>query len=175
TRRRKTVEYVGALWVATLTYPDNNYADRAQIEAFWNRVTDADETVSLWHMARPAPRGTLQSNTTTSASAAEGASTVNLNATTGPTLLAGDMMQITLASAATQLVQVVSDVTSVAGVMSSVAFVPPLVGAVNNGATVAVVSASTTFRPEEEFVPAVYRGSATAPAFSVVLVEDPSW
>src|SRR5690606_6459548 len=80
TRRRKTVEYVGAVWVATLTYPDNNYADRAQIEAFWNRVTDADETVSLWHMARPAPRGTLQSNTTTSASAAEGASTVNLNA-----------------------------------------------------------------------------------------------
>ncbi|MGE3596636.1 MAG: hypothetical protein AB7N70_13895 [Dehalococcoidia bacterium] len=174
TRRRKTIEHPGALWVATLVYPDNNHADRAQIEAFWNRVSDADETVLLWHIVRPSPGGTLQANTTASASAAEGASTINLNATTGLTLLAGDMFSVALTAGGTQLVQVVADVTSAAGVMTAVAFVPPLVGAVSNGAAVVVDKPTTPFRIEEAFVPATYR-HAIAPAFPVVLIEDPSW
>jgi hypothetical protein len=173
TRRRTTIEHVGALWVATLIYPNNSLADRAQIEAFWNRVSDADEVVSLWHHTRPLPRGTLQANTTTAASASEGASTVNITATTGLTLLAGDMISLAL-TGATQLVQVVADVTSAAGVMTAVSFVPPLVGAVANGAAVVVDKPTALFRLEESFVPATYR-SAHAPSFPVTLIESPAW
>lgn len=173
TRRRTTIEHAGALWAVTIVYPNNNHADAAQIEAFWNRASDADDVVSLWHMARPVPRGTLQSNTTTAAAAAEGASTVNITATTGLTLLAGDMISLALTSA-TQLVQVVADVTSAAGVMTAVSFVPPLVGAVANGAAVVVDKPTGLFRLEEAFVPATYR-SAYAPSFPVTLIESPAW
>lgn len=173
TRRRTTIEHVGALWAVTIVYPNNNHADAAQIEAFWNRASDADDVVSLWHMARPVPRGTLQSNTTTAASAAEGASTVNITATTGLTLLAGDMISLAL-TGATQLVQVVADVTSAAGVMTAVSFVPPLVGAVANGAAVVVDKPTALFRLEEPFVPAHYV-PAFAPAFPVTLIESPAW
>jgi len=173
TRRRTTIEHVGALWVATLIYPNNSLADRAQIEAFWNRVSDADEVVSLWHQTRPLPRGTLQANTTTAASASEGASTVNITATTGLTLLAGDMISLAL-TGATQLVQVVADVTAAAGVMTAVSFVPPLVGAVANGAAVVVDKPTALFRLEESFVHSTYR-SAYAPSFPVTLLESPAW
>jgi len=173
TRRRKTIEHVGALWVATLLYPNNSLADRAQIEAFWNKVSDADEVVSLWHQSRPVPRGTLQANTTTAASASEGASTINITATTGLTLLAGDMFTVAL-TGATQLVQVVADVTSAAGVMTAVSFVPPLVGAVANGAAVVVDKPTALFRLEEPFVPAHYV-PGYAPSFPVTLLEDPAW
>lgn len=173
TRRRKTIEHAGALWAVTLTYSANTHADMAAIEAFWNRASDADETVSLWHHARPLPRGTLQANTTTAASASVGASSVSISATTGLTLLAGDMFSLAL-TGATQLVQVVADVTSVAGVMASVSFVPPLVGDVANGAAVTVVKPTATFRLEESFVPAQYV-PGYAPSFPVTLIESPEW
>lgn len=173
TRRRTTIEHAGALWAVTIVYPNNNHADAAQIEAFWNRASDADDVVSLWHMARPVPRGTLQSNTTTAASASEGASTVNITATTGLTLLAGDMISLAL-TGATQLVQVVSDITSSAGVMTGVQFVPPLVGAVANGAAVVVDKPRGLFRLEEPFVPAHYV-PGYAPSFPVTLLESPAW
>jgi len=173
TRRRTTIEHVGALWAATLIYTPHRHADMAVIEAFWNAVSDADVVVSLWHHARRLPRGTLQANTTTAASASEGASTVNITATTGLTLLAGDMISLAL-TGATQLVQVVADVTSSAGVMTAVSFVPPLVGAVANGAAVVVDKPTALFRLEESFVPSTYR-SAYAPSFPVTLIESPAW
>ena len=173
TRRRKTIEHVGALWVATLTYTPHSWADMAVIEAFWNAATDADIVLSLWHLARPLPRGTLQANTTTSASAAEGASAININATTGLTLLAGDMLSVVTA-AGVQFVQVVADITSSASVMTGVSFVPPLVAAVNSSAAVVVDKPTSLFRLEEPVVPATYQ-AGHAPAFAVVLIEDPAW
>lgn len=173
TRRRKTIEHIGALWAVTLIYTPSTHADRASVEAFWNNALDADNVVSLWHHARPVPRGTLQANTTTAASAAEGASTVNITATTGLTLLAGDMFSVAL-TGATQLVQVVADVTSSAGVMTAVSFVPPLVGAVSNGAAVVVNKPTALFRVEEEIVPVTY-SPGFAQSFPVTLLESPAW
>lgn len=175
TKRRKTVEHPGALWVFTLLYAPVTHEEAAELEAFWNELSDADNTLSLWHLARPMPRGTLQTNTTTAASASEGASALNLTADTGKTLLVGDMFSVVLASSKVQLVQVVKNVTSVDGVMTAVSFVPPLVGAVNNGATVTVVKPTTTFDLEEPYVPTRYVGGNAVPPVAVVLVEDPEW
>ena len=173
TRRRKTIEHVGALWAPTLVFTPATHAHRAAVEAFFNLALDADNVIALWHHARPAPRGTLQANTTTSASAAEGASAISINATTGLTLLAGDMLSVVTASGV-QLVQVVADITSSASVMSGVAFVPPLVGAVSSGAAVVVVKPTSLFRVEEEVVPVTY-SPGFAPSFPVTLIEDPAW
>lgn len=174
TRRRKTVEHPGALWMFTLLFTPHSHDEMAEIEAFWNKASDADNVVSMWHMVRPIPRGTLRTNTTTAAAANEGASAINLNADTGKTLCAGDMMSIALAIGQPQLVQVVQDVTAVANVMTAVPFVPPLVGSVSSGATVKVDKPTTTFRLEEPFVPAQYV-PGFSPAFPVVLLEDPEW
>jgi hypothetical protein len=99
---------------------------------------------------------------------------MNINATTGLTLLAGDMFSVALTAGGTQLVQVAADVTSASSVMTAVSFVPPLVGAVSSGAAVVVVKPTTTFRVEESIVPMTY-SSVIAPAFPVTLIEDPSW
>lgn len=173
TRRRKTIEHVGALWAVTLIYTPSTHADRAAIEAFWNLALDADNVVGLWHHARPLPRGTLQTNTT-SAAASAGASTININATTGLTLKAGDMFSVALAAGGTQLVQVTADITSAGGVMTATAFVPPLVGAVSNGAAVVVNKPTALFRVEEEIVPVTY-SPGFAPSFPVTLLESPAW
>ena len=174
TRRRQVIEHPGPLWAATIIYAPDYHADRAGIEAFWNRVSAAVNKVSMWHFARPTPRGTLQSNTTTAASASAGASAISLNATTGLTLLAGDMMEITLTGGATQLVMVVADVTSVDSVMAAVSFVPSLVGAVSNGATVKLVRASALFQLEEDFAQMPYV-PGYAQSFPVTLIETPNW
>lgn len=173
TRRRKRIEYPGALWEWTLLFTPHSHAERAEIEAFWNWASDVDNVISLWHLVRPTPRGTLQANTT-SAAASEGASTINVNATTGLTLAAGDMFSVALSAGGTQLVQVRAPVTSVSGVMNSVAFLPALVGAVANGAAVTVVKPTSTFALEEPFVPMQY-SPGFAQSFPVVLVEEPSW
>lgn len=172
--RRQTIEHPGPLWAPTIVYTPSTHAERAEVEAFWNRASAADNKVALWHMARPLPRGTLRTNTTTSASASAGAATINLNATTGLTLLAGDMMEITLTGGATQLVMVVADVTSVDSVMAAVSFVPSLVGAVSSGAAVKVERASALFQLEEDFVSMTYL-PGYAQSFPVTLLEAPGW
>lgn len=173
-RRRKELEYPGALWGGTLVYPPSHHDERAVLEAFWNVVSAANNTVALWHFARPTPRGTLQTNTTASASAEEGASTISINADTGKTLLIGDMFSVALAAGGAQLVQVSADVTSVSSVMSSVAFVPALVGDVNSGAAVTVIRPTTPFKIEGNHVPMTYV-PGHAQGFAVTLVEAPEW
>lgn len=174
TRRRKRIEYPGALWEWTLLFTPHSHAERAEIEAFWNWASDVDNVIALWHLVRPVPRGTLRTNTTTAGAASEGASTISINATTGLTLLPGDMFSVALSAGGTQLVQIRSAVTSVSSVMSAAAFLPPLVGDVASGAAVTVVKPTTLFAPEEPFVPMQY-SPGYAQSFPVVLVEEPGW
>ena len=171
--RRQTIEHPGPLWAATIVYTPTTLDDRAAVEAFWNNASAASNKVSLWHMVRPQPRGTLQANTTSGAGTA-GASTININATTGLTLKAGDMFSVALTGGGTQLLMVIADVTSVASVMTSVSFVPGLVGAVTNGATVTVVKPTALFQLEDDFVSMPYV-PGYASSFPVVLLEAPEW
>lgn len=171
--RRQTIEHPGPLWVATIVYTPSSHDDRAEVEAFWNLASAATNKVALWHFVRPLPRGTLQANTTSGAGSL-GASTININATTGLTLKAGDMVSFAHSSGAKQLCMVTADVTSVSGVMTAVPFVPALTGAVSNGAAVTVNKPTALFQPEETFVSMPYV-PGYAQSFPVVLIESPEW
>lgn len=164
----QTVEVPGARWAALLNLTANRNADRAQIEAWLNKVRGAANRIALWHHVRPVPRGTLQANTTTTATAASGATSITIAATTGLTLLAGDMLSVATANGKSQLVQVTQDTVAVSSSMT-VAFTAPLRWSVNNGATVTVV------RPTAEFVlddaPSIPYGPVVSPGFSIALTE----
>ena len=89
-----TFETPFAAWVFSVTITSSRSADRAAVEALINSIRGPGNRVTMWHLMRPLPRGTLQSNTTTSASAAVGASTLAVAASTGLTLKAGDMLSV---------------------------------------------------------------------------------
>lgn len=164
----QTVEVPGARWAALLNLTANRNADRAQIEAWLNKVRGAANRIALWHPVRPLPRGTLQANTTTNATAAAGATSITIAATTGLTLLAGDMISIATANSKTQLVQVTQDTAAVSSSMT-VAFTAPLRWSVASGAAVVVI------RPTAEFVlddsPSIPYGPVVSPGFSIALTE----
>ena len=164
----QTVEVPGARWTALLTLTPHRNADRAEVEAWLNKIRGAANRIALWHPVRPLPRGTLQANTTTNATAAAGAVSITIAATTGLTLLAGDMISIATENSKTQLVQVVQDTTSSAGSMT-VAFTPPLRWSVANGAAVVVIRPTATFMLDD--APSIPYAPVVSPGFSISLTE----
>ena len=164
----QTIEVPGTRWTALLNMSWHYAAERAEVEAWLNRVRGAANRIALWHPMRPTPRGTLQANTTTNATAAAGAVSITIAATTGLTLLAGDMISIATADSKTQLVQVTQDTTSSASSMT-VAFTPPMRWSVANGAAVVVIRPTAEFRLDD--APSIPYSAATMPGFSIALTE----
>jgi len=164
----QTIEVPGARWIARATFPAQYDEGRAVVEAWLNNVRGAANRIAMWHPVRPLPRGTLQANTTTNATAAAGAVSITIAATTGLTLLAGDMISVATENSKTQLVQVVQDTTSAASSMT-VAFTPPMRWSVANGAAVVVI------RPTAEFflddAPSIPFAPGVSPEFSISLTE----
>ncbi len=164
----QSIEFIGARWQAILTMPPDDYADRAGLEAWLNRIRGPAHRIALWHMVRPLPRGTRQTNTTTNATAAQFASTITAAATTGETLLAGDMIGIALENSTTHLAQVVADTTAAASSIS-ITFSPPLKWSVANGAAVTVNKPTATFMLTEP--PGFLYRPAIAEPLQIVLEE----
>jgi hypothetical protein len=164
----QTVEVPGARWTALLTLTPHRNADRAEVEAWLNKIRGAANRIALWHPMRPLPRGTLQANTTTNATAAAGAVSITIAATTGLTLLAGDMISVATENSKTQLVQVVQDATSAASSMT-VAFTPPMRWSVANGAAVVVIRPTASFMLDD--APSIPYAPVVSPGFSISLTE----
>lgn len=164
----QTVEAPGARWTAVITLSPHANADRAEVEAWLNRVRGAANRIALWHPVRPVPRGTLQANTTTNATAAAGATSITISATTGLTLLAGDMISIATENSKTQLVQVTQDTTAVSSSMT-VSFTAPLRWSVASGAAVVVIRPTATFMLDD--APSIPYAPVVSPGFSLSLTE----
>lgn len=136
----QTVQVPGTRWLFRLTYGNANAAEQADREAFFAELEGQANRVALYHAARPKPRGTRQTNTTLSAAAAVGAKTLSMVATTGETLLKGDMIGV-----GGQLLQVIADATAASSVLT-VSVRPAVRTALSNGAAVTVV------RPTADFI-----------------------
>lgn len=98
-------------WEVSLTLPPTTGADSAVFEAYVAQMLRRVNTTNLYHFGRPTPRGTLSGSPTAQA-AAQGAASITLNATTGHTLRAGDLIGVS-----GLLLQVAADCVSVAGAM----------------------------------------------------------
>lgn len=165
----QTIEFPGAKWSFLLSMPNGGSDDRAALEAFLNRVRGPAHRIDIWHLRRPLPRGTLQTNTTLSEAAAQFAATLKINATTGRTLFAGDMVGVTLENSDKALVQVVQDATSSAGVIQ-VNVTPPLKWSAVASATVTLVRPMARCRLVESVAVTYVPGYSPGPQIELVEV-----
>lgn len=164
----QTIELPGAKWQFVLTMTNAESAARAAMEAWLNRLRGPAHRVNVWHLRRQVPRGTLQSNTTLAAAAEQFDTTIQANAITGLTLLAGDMLGVLLEDTSPALVQAVQDTVSVDGVMQ-VEITPPLKWSATAGAAVTVIRPMVRCRLVES--PAIPYVPGYAPSFQIELVE----
>lgn len=131
------VDKLNDRWLASLSLPPSNNSNAGLTESFIGSMRGMGKTVALWHMGRPNIAGTLTS--ATAQAAIQGAAQIVLNATTGQTLKAGDMLGI-----GGLLLQTAADCTASAG-----AITVPLTNRLRKAITVG--AAVTLTRPTADF------------------------
>jgi hypothetical protein len=77
-------------WKATLSASPRTYAEAAALEALINSMRGKTNTLAIYHLLRPQPRGTMRGAPLTNG-VAVGAQAVYIFTDPGATLLAGDM------------------------------------------------------------------------------------
>jgi hypothetical protein len=154
-----TLEIPGARWVFRLGYDPAYFGEQAEREALWSAVRGQANRLALYHFARPAPRGTMRGSPTLGATAAAGATTINISGS--GTLLAGDMLGI-----GGQLVQVVANTSS----LSSTQIQPAIRTSRSGGTPVVWDKPTSTFLLMTPGVSVPY-GPALGDAFEVELME----
>jgi len=127
----QTVEIPGSRWVVGMMYAGQVLADRAEVEAFWVKVQGQINRVSLWHLSRPAPRGSMRGSPVMASTAAIGATTAAITTTPAATVKAGDMLGL-----GGQLVQILADAQADGGGALTVSFAPRLRAAATSGSAV---------------------------------------
>ena len=93
----QAVDLLNDRWLCSLALPPNSQANAAQLEAFIAAMRGQTNTINLYHLMRPAPRGTMRGTLTLSAAAAQGAASLSITGgagQAGTTLLAGDMLGV---------------------------------------------------------------------------------
>lgn len=90
----QVVDLLNDRWMISMSLPNTTKADRAAIvEAFIASFRGMTNTVNLWHMKRPIPRGTMRGSPI-SWGMPQGSATQKITTTAGATLLAGDMVAV---------------------------------------------------------------------------------
>lgn len=90
----QTVEIPGLRWMFSMTYGFDSIQERAQVAAYWAKVGGQANRVGLWHLARPAPRGTMRGAPVLASTAAVGATSASISTTAGATVKTGDMLTL---------------------------------------------------------------------------------
>lgn len=103
-----TLQIPGSRWLFALQMPMGSADWQAEREAFLSKLEGQANRVTMWHMGRPVPRGTMRGSPVLSSTATAGATTLSITTTAGATLKAGDMIGV-----GSQLHQVVDDATAV--------------------------------------------------------------
>lgn len=127
------VEVPGSLWVMRAEFPPMGREEFRPIRAFFNRFRGQANTLRVWDLAHEAPYGTLRGAPTLASSAVEFANAIVVTGTAGATLIAGDLLGVTLATGFVQLVEVVG--VSGTGTIN-VDINPPLRRAASAGAAI---------------------------------------
>lgn len=148
----QTVQVPGTRWIFRLTYGNASAVEQAEREAFYAELEGMANRVALYHCARPKPRGTRQTNTTLSSGASVGATSLAMSATTGQTLLRGDMIGV-----GGQLFQVIADATAASSVLT-VSVRPSVRAALSSGATVTLVRPTANFLLSSAGISVPYAG-----------------
>jgi hypothetical protein len=109
-------DLLGDRWRMRVTLPDGDFTWGGRTEALMNRLRGGVDWLRLYHLAKPAPRGTARGSMVLSGAVAQGASALTISGVAASsTLRAGDM----LGHNSEQLFQVFEDATAnVSGVIT---------------------------------------------------------
>ena len=89
----QVVDLLNDRWSATVSIPPRTKAEGAAVEAFIGAMRGSANIVYLYHLVRPAPRGTMRGSPLCQAASA-GADTIVISGLLGDTLVAGDMLGV---------------------------------------------------------------------------------
>lgn len=160
----------GARWSATLTFPNQNETNgRPAVEALLVSLKGGANRLSMHHLGRKQPNGTLRGAPVLNGAHLAGAEQLTLKNAFG-TLKAGDMIGVP-----NQLLMVTADATASSGFMT-VQTEPPLFSGYTDGTTVTWDKPTTLWIPQQATAgPFPYRpGNTQRPGFSIDLVEAPA-
>jgi hypothetical protein len=134
----QVVDLLNDRWGLSLGLPPSQGVDSGRYESFIEAMRGQANHTELYHFGRPTPLGTL-SGTPIAQGAPQGSASLEIHATAGQTLLAGDMIGV-----AGLLLRVAADCTSSAG-----AITVPLANRLHRAVTVG--AAVTWDRPTAPF------------------------
>lgn len=152
-------------FVAVLGFNGQTSAAQAQREALFARIAGQTNFVTMWHLLRREPRGTLRGTPTLAASLGQGATQAIITCTSGATLKAGDLIKI-----GTQTVIVAADAAAVSTSIT-VDFCNPLRAAVSSGTAVEWDKPRIKWLLDTPEVYVPYQQGGLGDRFSVAFVE----
>lgn len=155
-------ERPGSRWKLDLTWSARYNRDLAQIEAKIHEGRGRVNTWSLWHFARPIPRGLMTGTPTVLGNHAQGALQMQILTVSGNTFLPGDMFSVN-----GQLLQCVNCTGT--GTLT-VGFVPNLKAAVATDTVVVYTRPTAPFRLLNSV--AIPYSPVASPGFSASFEED---
>ena len=165
----QVVDLPGEAWAARLVLPARRSLQvGAQREAFLARLRPSN-TLLLWHLRRPAPRGTLRGSPTISGAVAQLASTINIQSVAGATLEDGDMLGF-----AGQVSMVVGGpyVANGSGLFTAVQIWPRARTAISSGAAVTWDKPTVEFRTTDRVnAPVEWLPGGVSDSITITLAE----
>lgn len=91
----QVVDMLNDRWKVSLELPGRRLTNGGLVEGFVHALRGMTNTVALWHMARPVPKGTMRGTPVLIGAHAAGVATLAISTTTGgETLKAGDMIGV---------------------------------------------------------------------------------
>lgn len=141
----QAVDLLGEYWVCQLTLPARcSEALGALREVFFEQLRGRVNTLQLWNQKRPAPRGTMRGTPTVRTSAAQLASTINVQTVAGKTLEPGDL--IGFGAQVSRVMGMATLVADGSGHIDNVPVWPRVRAAVSGGAAITWDKPLITFR-----------------------------
>lgn len=159
----------GARWSVTLTFPNQTEATgRPAVEALLVSLKGGANRLSMPHLGRKLPNGTMRGTPTLSGAVAAGAEQMTLTGVNG-TVKAGDFIGVP-----NQLLMVTADASPTGGNMV-VQTEPPLFTGYANGTAITWNAPTTLWIPQNSTAgPFPFASGKSRPGFSVDLVEAPA-
>lgn len=152
-------------WVCVLSFPGQSGDLQAEREAWFAKLAAQSSLVTMWHLMRPEPKGTLRGTPQLAATLGKGAKQATITCDSGATLKAGDLIKV-----GTQTVMVTADAAAVS-TQITVDFAQPLRASVNSGTAVEWDRPRLTLLAESPEIFLPYQRGGLGDRFSVSFVE----
>jgi hypothetical protein len=88
----QVIDLLNDRWTVSVQLAPMVGAEGGALDGFIAALRGSTNTVNLWHMARPAPLGTMRGSPTVNGVHAIGAATLNVTTTAGATVKQGDLI-----------------------------------------------------------------------------------